>query len=86
VADGKPFTPNFISNKFSKLLEEHGMAHIRFHDLRHSCASLLIAKGFGLKDAQEWLGHADITMTANTYSYLDIARKKSIAESIAGCF
>jgi len=51
-----------------------------------SCASLLIAQGFSLKDVQEWLGHADITLTANTYSHLDIARKKSIAESIVGSF
>ncbi|MCL2298833.1 MAG: tyrosine-type recombinase/integrase, partial [Firmicutes bacterium] len=64
----------------------HGLPHIRFHELRHSCASLLIAQGFSLKDVQEWLGHADITLTANTYSHLDIARKKTIAEAIAGSF
>ena len=84
--DGSPYTPNFISHKFSKLLEQYNLPHIRFHELRHSCASLLIAQGFGLKDVQEWLGHADITLTANTYSHLDIARKRSIAESIAGSF
>ena len=45
---------------------------------------MLIAQGFSLKDVQEWLGHADITLTANTYSHLDIGRKKSIAETLAG--
>jgi len=84
--DGRPFSPNYVSHKFSALLKQHGLPHIRFHDLRHSCASMLIAQGFGLKDVQEWLGHADITLTANTYAHLDMKRKQSIAESIAGCF
>jgi len=84
--DGKPYSPDFVSQKFSKLLKQHGLPHIRFHELRHSCASLLIAQGFNLKDVQEWLGHADITLTANTYAHLDITRKKSIVDSIAGSF
>ena len=84
--DGRTFSPNYVSCKFRALLKQHDLPHIRFHDLRHSCASLLIAQGFGLKDVQEWLGHADITLTANTYAHLDMGRKKSIAESIAGSF
>jgi len=52
----------------------------------HSCASLLISQGFGLKDVQEWLGHADITLTANTYAHLDSTRKQSIADALAGTF
>ena len=51
------------------------MPQIRFHDLRHSCASLLISKGFTLKDIQEWLGHSDIKVTANIYAHLDQVRK-----------
>jgi integrase len=43
----------------------------------------LISKGFGLKDVQEWLGHADISMTANIYSHLDLKRKQSIAQAMA---
>ncbi|MDR0936844.1 MAG: tyrosine-type recombinase/integrase [Oscillospiraceae bacterium] len=50
---------------------------------RHSCASLLISLGFSLKDIQEWLGHADITLTANIYSHLDTKRKQGIADSLA---
>ncbi|MDR0862449.1 MAG: hypothetical protein LBN30_06740 [Oscillospiraceae bacterium] len=42
-----------------------------------------MAQGFGLKDVQEWLGHADITMTANIYSHLDMTRKQSIADSLS---
>ncbi len=47
---------------------------------------MLIAMGWSLKDVQEWLGHADIKMTANTYSHLDIARKADIAASLGGLF
>lgn len=86
--DGHPYAPAFITHKFSQLLKKYGLPHIRFHELRHSCASNLIALGFTLKDVQEWLGHADIKLTANVYSHLDLARKNSIAaalgDSLAG--
>jgi integrase len=81
--NGVPFRPDFVTSKFGDLLKKYDLPHIRFHDLRHSCASLLIAQGFGLKDVQEWLGHADITLTANIYSHLDTKRKQSIADSLA---
>ena len=48
--DGRPCSPNFVSHKFRELLKEHGLSHIRFHDLRHSCASNLMAMDFNLKD------------------------------------
>lgn len=80
--NGEPYTPDYISKKFSSLLKKYNLPHIRFHDLRHSCASLLIANGFTLKDIQEWLGHADIQTTANIYSHLDIDRKTNIAKSM----
>ena len=82
--NGAPFSPDYVSHRFLNLLKQNNLPRIRFHDLRHSCASLLIAQGFGLKDVQEWLGHADITMTANVYAHLDMKRKQSIADSLAG--
>jgi len=84
--NGKPYQPQYLANKFSKLLSKYGFPHIRFHDLRHSCASMLIANGFNLKDVQDWLGHANITMTADIYGHLDMKRKRSMADSIAGKF
>ena len=80
--DGTPYRPDYITAKFRKMLEKYDLPHIRFHDLRHSCASLLISRGFGLKDVQEWLGHSDISVTANTYSHIDVKRKQSIANAI----
>lgn len=60
---------------FSRICEKAGVPHYRFHDLRHSCASLLLANDVPLKQIQEWLGHSDIGTTANIYSHLDYKSK-----------
>jgi integrase len=52
---------------FPKFLENNGFRRIRFHDLRHSCASLLLANGVRLKQILDWLGHSDFAITANIY-------------------
>lgn len=80
--DGTPFNPNYITRKWSKLLSQYNLRHIRFHDLRHSCASLLVSFGFTIKDIQEWLGHSDIQTTANIYAHLSAERKNNIANTI----
>ncbi|MCM1296652.1 MAG: site-specific integrase [Muribaculaceae bacterium] len=82
--DGRSYWPDYISKRFSALLEKNNMSHIRFHEIRHSCASLLINAGFNLKDVQEWMGHADIKMTANLYGHLDVARKRDMAARLSG--
>lgn len=56
---GDRIKPNYISQNFNSTLEKLKMPHIRFHDLRHSCASLLLANGVSMKEVQEWLGHSD---------------------------
>lgn len=81
--DGKSFAPDYITRKFRKLLEEYGMPHIRFHELRHSAASNLLSMGFTLKDVQEWLGHSDIKTTANIYGHLDAKRKITMANALS---
>ena len=85
-ADGHTYSPDYISHRFNDLLKKHSLPHIRFHELRHSCASMLISMGWTLKDVQEWLGHSDIKMTANIYSHLDTARKSNIAAALADKF
>ena len=82
--DGHPYAPDYISRNFSQLLKRHKLPHIRFHELWHSCASLLLNSGFTLKDVQEWMGHADIKMTADIYGHLDAARKQSMATKLSG--
>ena len=72
---GNIFTPHAVTDNFSRILERNGLRHIRFHDLRHSCASLLLANDVPMKQIQEWLGHSDISTTANIYSHLDYKSK-----------
>ena len=54
----------------------------RFHELRHSCASLLLANGVPMKQIQEWLGHSDFSTTANVYAHLDYNSKLSSADAM----
>jgi len=79
--DGHLFDPNFVTRKFRQLLEEKNLAPIRFHDLRHSSASLLVNNGFTLKEVQDWLGHADIGST-DIYSHLLYKSKENMADRV----
>ena len=72
---GERMRANYLTSAFPKFLESHGLRRMRFHDLRHSCASLLLANGVPLKQIQEWLGHSDIGTTANIYIHLDYKSK-----------
>ena len=81
-AMGNIFNPRSVTANFSKLLEQNGLRHIRFHDLRHSCASLLLANDVPLKHIQEWLGHSDFTTTANIYAHLDYKSKITSAQAM----
>lgn len=73
---------NYLTSAFPKFLEDHGLRRMRFHDLRHSCASLLLANGVLLKHIQEWLGHSDFTTTANIYAHLDYKSKITSAQAM----
>ena len=79
---GKLITPDFLTQHFQLVLEKHGLKRIRFHDLRHSCASLLYANGVALKEIQEWLGHSNISTTSNIYTHLDYSSKVASANAI----
>lgn len=83
--DGRPFSPDYVSQRFPALLKKYGFPHIRFHELRHSCASLLINQGMSLKDVQEWMGHSDISVTADIYGHLETQRKKDMAAKMSEC-
>jgi len=78
--NGEAFIPNYITSRFLKIVRNHGLPEIRFHDLRHSAASLLLANGFSLKEIQEYLGHGDISTTANIYSHLLFESKQNMAD------
>ena len=79
---GERMRANYLTSAFPKFLEDHGLRRMRFHDLRHSCASLLLANGVPLKQIQEWLGHSDFSTTANIYAHLDYRSKISSAQAM----
>ena len=83
---GKLITPGYVTQHFPLVLEKHGLRRIRFHDLRHSCASLLHANGVSMKEIQEWLGHSDISTTLNIYTHLDYSSKVASANAILDVF
>ena len=80
---GDLILPDYISHFFGDLLKKHNLKHIRFHDLRHSCASLLVANKVPMKHIQEWLGHSSYNLTADTYSHLSFESKKESANVIS---
>ena len=75
--------PDFVSDHFRHIVNKSGIKKIRLHDLRHSCASLLLANGVPMKAIQEWLGHSTFHVTADYYSHLEYNSKISSAETIA---
>lgn len=74
--------PEYITHNFPIVLKNNNLRHIRFHDLRHSCASLLLANGVSLKEIQDWLGHSDFSTTANIYAHLDKTTKVNSANAM----
>lgn len=80
--DGHPYSPDYITKTFHKILSRHGMPDIRLHDLRHSCASILLESGHNLKDVQQWLGHSDIQTTGNVYGHLTNQHLKTVGSDL----
>lgn len=79
---GRLLSPHYLTEAFAKLLKKHGLRKIRYHDLRHSCASLLLANGVPMKQIQEWLGHSDFPTTANIYAHLECNSKRLSAAAM----
>ena len=79
---GDRLKPNYVSASFQNVIKRHGLKRVRFHDLRHSCASLLLANGVSMKQIQEWLGHSDFGTTANIYTHLAFDSKLSSADAL----
>ena len=80
---GDLIKPDYVTDKFGKILRQNELKHIRFQDLRHSCASLLLSLGYSMKEVQEWLGHSNYLTTANLYSHVDPRNKKSMIVGLA---
>lgn len=83
---GELMKPSYVTQHFSDLLKRLGMRHIRFHDLRHTFASILIGNEVPLINVSNFLGHSDISTTANIYAHLDKAGKQVGADVITDIF
>jgi integrase len=71
--------PKVATKSFQKVLKREGLPHQRFLDLRHACASLLLAQGLDLKVIQEILGHNTITIAADLYAHVMMGAKRQAA-------
>lgn len=80
---GTLLNPDYVSHAFTKLLKKNNLRLIRFHDLRHTCASLLLAEGINMKQIQVWLGHSNYNTTANIYAHLDTSSMNKSADAIS---
>jgi len=77
---GTPLDGITVTRRFQALLKTAGLPHQRFHDLRHACASLLLAQGVAARVVMETLGHSQIALTLNTYSHVSPALGRAAAE------
>lgn len=80
--DGHMYDPNYISAQFKKATRAFGRPEITLHKLRHTCASLLINKGWDAKKLQYWLGHSDISTTLNIYAHFNKSRMNEAPDDL----
>lgn len=83
---GTPLDASTVTHRFQRLLERFGMRRVRFHDLRHTCATFLLPQGCDLRTIQEVLGHSQISLTANTYAHVTAALKRDAATRMDAVF
>lgn len=84
--DGTLYYPSYPSHALPDVIKKNDLTPIRWHDLRHSCASMLILKGWSMKDISDWLGHSGIGITMDLYTHLDMAHKKEMGQKLADLF
>lgn len=80
---GTLLQPDYITQKFQQILVKYGLRRIRFHDLRHSCATIMLYLGYTLKDIQTWLGHSNYNFTADTYIHSGTGVHEQMAERLS---
>lgn len=79
---GRPERGREVSRRFAATLARLGLPHVRFHDLRHGVASLMLAQGVPLRLVSEQLGHSTLTITADIYTHLDREQRRQAADAI----
>jgi integrase len=82
TAIGTPIEPRNLSRHFEALRDGAGVRRVRFHDLRHSCASLLFELGVPLRMVMEILGHSQISTTSDIYTHVMPAQYREVADAL----
>lgn len=83
--DGKPYSVKWINGRFTKFLEENNFPHLRFHDLRHLNASLLL-QTTPLADVSKHLGHTTVNTTTRIYAHSLMKQRNAIALNLNALF
>ncbi|MFB6622108.1 tyrosine-type recombinase/integrase [Streptomyces sp. NPDC056374] len=81
---GRPLDPTNLTRRFRRLLHNAGLRTIRFHDLRHSTATLLLEQGVDLVVIKELLGHAHIGVTAGVYAHVRLRLQRQAIDTLGG--
>ncbi len=84
--DGRLIRPDYVTKAFKQQLAKHHLPPMRFHDLRHSCASVLFDSGMSLEDVKGWLRHSDIETTSNIYLHYGKQRQKLVSTTVQGLY
>lgn len=84
--DGGAYRPESLTKMWRRFLQKHELKDIRFHDLRHSCATALLEAGVDPKTVQTRLGHSDITMTLNIYAHCTENMDRNAAQKLDELF
>ncbi|MCX6634070.1 MAG: site-specific integrase, partial [Acidobacteria bacterium] len=79
---GTPLNSSNVLHEFQAILKDAGLPKLRFHDLRHQCATLLLQKGVHPKVVSDILGHSQISLTLDTYSHVLLTLKAEAAETM----
>ena len=81
-----PIDPNAITRRVKRFMKNNGLPDLSPHDLRHSCATLLLAQGADVKSVQQILGHSDASTTLNFYVRADLQQMRAATDKMAAAF
>jgi integrase len=84
--DGKPIDPRNFNRRFSQILKQAGLPHIRLHDSRHTFATLLLEQGVSPKTLQTMLGHSSARITLDVYSHVTLDLERQAAAKLNEAF
>ena len=86
TSKGTMIEPRNLNRFLDEAIARAGLRRIRFHDLRHTCASLLLAQGVSPRVVMEVLGHSQMSMTTDLYGHVMLSSLRSAADALDGVF